>query len=531
MSQEMTEPSAKPARFTRPGHRSYAPMESRNAKLRFADLLFTLPFILLFWFNLAHHELWLDELNAWGISAASPTLKSLFANVHYEGHPWLWYFILWIPSRFTHAAVAMKWVEAIIGTAIYLVIGLLSPFTRLQRVLIFLNYFVAFEYTVISRTYGLMLLFALLYVWRRASRPRDVIGNMALLGALANTDLLGIFLSGALLLEYCASQWPQRRELEKSRVLAGSLLYAAMLLFSVHSLIPAPDISWFTTGHMFAKAGNLRHLLHSIGDVIVAAWWPLAPGYPQQYWNTDVGFHRSAMAFIPLVLAGLYWIFRRERSLLLLLGATLVFAISFAHLIYLGYGRHWGISVVAFLLAFWVLCHERLHGRAISRLAYVFLVVAAIKGVAAMAASWTHPFSETANVAQWLRDHHLDREPIAGASDFDLAGVAEQLERPVYFLDCNCVDTYMKFSHRRDGLTPDQIPGRILRAYTTLLAQSPQAQSPNVQRLILVMDSPLSSGDMDQLAQRGLRTQPLARFTGSEDHLEFYLYEVKKSGS
>lgn len=527
MSQEITEPSAEPARSTEFHHTRYVPMASAREGLRLADLLLTLPFIVLFWFNLAHHEMWLDELNAWGISVASPTLRALFANVHYEGHPWLWYLILWIPSRFTHAAVAMKWVEALVGTAVYLVIGLLSPFTRLQKVLVFLNYFVIFEYTVISRTYGLMLLFALLYVWRRAAKPQDFIGNMALLGALANTDLTGILLSGALLLEYATSQWTQRRNLDRRNVLAAFLLYVAMLLFSVYSLIPAPDISWLTTGHMFSHAGNLKHLVHSIADVIVASWWPLATGYPRQFWNTDVEFHKSAVAFIPVVLAGFYWVFRRERNLLLLLGATLIFALCFAHLIYLGYARHWGITVVAFLLALWILCYDRIDRRSISRVAYIFLIVAAVKGAAAVAASWTHPFSETANVAQWLRDHHLDKEPIAGSSDYDLAGVAEQLQRPVYFLDCNCVDTYMKFAHRRDGMTADQVPGRILRAYATLHAQAPSDD----RTLVLVMDGPLPSGDIDRLAASGFRTQPLAQFTGSEDHLEFYLYQVKQSAS
>ncbi len=512
MSHETTESSAQPAL----PYVSGASVASRFLRLRLSDLLLTLPFVVLFWFNLAHHELWLDELNAWGISAASPTLKALFANVHYEGHPWLWYFVLWIPSRFTHDPIAMKWVEALIGTAIYLVIGLLSPFTRLQKVLIFLNYFVAFEYTVISRTYGLMLLFALFYVCRRTAKPRAFLGNMTLLGALANTDMTGILLSGALLLEYAASEWSQRRDLPMRRVLGACLVYVAMLLFSVHTLVPAPDISWMTTGHMFSQARNFRHLVHSIGDVVVAAWWPLASGYPHQFWNTDVDFHRSAVVFIPFVLVGLWWVFRHQRNLLLLVGATLVFATCFAHLIYIGYVRHWGLGVVAFLLALWIYCSPLADRRAISSVGYLFLVIAAIKGTAAIAASWTHPFSETANVAQWLREHHLDHGPIAGSSDYDLAGVAEQLQRPVYFLDCNCVDTYMKFAHRRDGLTPDQIPGRILRAYESLHAR----------RLVLVMDSPLSPGDMDRLAVNGLGTQPLAQFSGSEDHLDFYLYQV-----
>jgi hypothetical protein len=110
-----------------------------------ANLIFTLPFLFLYWINLAHHTLFFNELNAWAISAASPTLAQLFDQIHYEGHPWLWYFLLWFPSRFTHDPRAMLWIVAPVGTAIYLAIGLLSPFTRIQKALIFLSYFVAFE--------------------------------------------------------------------------------------------------------------------------------------------------------------------------------------------------------------------------------------------------------------------------------------------------------------------------------------------------------------------------------------------------
>jgi hypothetical protein len=108
-------------------------------------LAVVLPFLILFWVNIAHHTMFFDEINAWAISAASPTLSKLFYYVHFEGHPWLWYFILWGPSRLTHDPVAMKWVEAAFGTAILLIIGMLSPFTLKQRALVLSSYFLVWS--------------------------------------------------------------------------------------------------------------------------------------------------------------------------------------------------------------------------------------------------------------------------------------------------------------------------------------------------------------------------------------------------
>jgi hypothetical protein len=38
------------------------------------DLLWTTPFIAIFLIQLVHHDMWRDELNAFGIAIASPTL-------------------------------------------------------------------------------------------------------------------------------------------------------------------------------------------------------------------------------------------------------------------------------------------------------------------------------------------------------------------------------------------------------------------------------------------------------------------------
>ena len=59
------------------------------------DLLLALPFVVLLYVQLAHHVMWRDELNGLAIEWASPTIPSLFWHIHHEGHPWLWYAILW----------------------------------------------------------------------------------------------------------------------------------------------------------------------------------------------------------------------------------------------------------------------------------------------------------------------------------------------------------------------------------------------------------------------------------------------------
>ncbi len=260
----------------------------------------------------------------------------------------------------------------------------------------------------------------------RQSRP--------LPGALTNTDLTGIMFSAALLLEYAAYFWTRRLPINIRRPPIGMAAYLVLFCFSVHTLTLAKDISWATTGHLFAHAGSFAHSCSLTPTVTVAAWWPFADGYPHQFWNTDSEIHRSAVLWIPFALAALYWTFRKQRNLLLLMGLLCTAcALLCSFRLYrirapLGHHRRW-------------VPRRRLDSvrrEACQKDAAIGWLPSARdwrpEGCSAVAASWTHPFSETGNVAAWMRAHHYDKEPLVGASDYNLAGVAEQLQRPAFFL-------------------------------------------------------------------------------------------------
>src|SRR6186713_2082848 len=63
---------------------------------------------------LFHHELWGDELHSWNIAKASNSFSDLISNTRYEGHPPLWYSLLWVISKFTHHVSVMQWLQLII---------------------------------------------------------------------------------------------------------------------------------------------------------------------------------------------------------------------------------------------------------------------------------------------------------------------------------------------------------------------------------------------------------------------------------
>lgn len=486
-----------------------------------ADLLLVLPFILLFLVQLFHHEMWRDELNAWGIVVASPTPVSLYQHIRYEGHPSLWYIALWLPARFTASPLAMQVVQAFVGVAIYLTLALRSPFNRLEKVLLYTSYFISFEYTVMARMYGLTVLLLFIYLYRRSRYPGQVITNTALLALMANTDVTALFLSGALGAEYASASFRAWREgrMEVRTLRRAALVYAAGLLCTAMALRISPNISWRTTGRMMAQANDPIHLLQSALQYLATPWFPITAEFPRHFWNPWYGNpfeHKAMMLLALLVIAMCVWIFRRDWTLGVILILTAVPAIVFAHLVYMGSTRHYGVMFLAFVAGLWMM---RYRGRAMMPVAVALLLLNSAAGALAAVAQWHHPFSQGRNAARWIRAHGLADAVLVGTKDTSVAGVAEQLERPIYFLDCNCRDTYLLFSNRRDDYNEDSIPGRLALASSRL----------NAPEMIFVASDPLPAEHVERLKELGFTAELMASFTGAEEWQEnYFLYRVRR---
>ena len=481
-----------------------------------ADLLLTLPFVAFFLIQLAHHQLWGDETNAWALSAASPNLKTLFDYVHHEGHPALWYLLLWLPSRFTLSPEALKPIEAALGIGIYLMIGLWSPFSRLEKVLLFLNYFISFEYTVLSRMYSMSVLVLLIYVYRRCKYPGQIVWNAALLGLLANTDVLGAILSGSLLVEYAWSEWKRKRwSFPRERGVQAFLIYVLLLSFSVWTGLPLKPISVHSVDPLGIHRFELWHLSLAIRQTILEPWLPIRADFPDHFWNPVV--KGRFILFVPFVLAAYYAVFKRQWNLWIVLGLTIVVAILFNHLVYMGRSRHFGITFLAFLAALWMQRYKRsavpLAGRAL-------LALGAGAGVLAAAAQWHHPFSNTSAAANWIRVHHLENSVLVAAYDSGTAPVGEQLERRMYFLDCNCSSSFVLFTPERDSFTENEVAPRLVNAADKL----------NVSNMLFITPFKLTSDVEEYMRERGLTLSELAEFTRAELNLEnVYLYDASKT--
>ena len=484
------------------------------------DLLLALPFLALLYVQLAHHVMWRDELNALAIAWASPTIPSLFWHIHHEGHPWLWYMILWIPSRFTQSLLVLKVVQGIVSTAIILFVTLRSPFRTWEKALVLAGYFFVFEYTVLARMYGLMLLLFVVYLWWRTTRPSKPVVAAALLGLMSSTDNIGMILAGALIIEYAYTAYLQRKTVplfSRRQALLAALTYAAIAGFAVWSAKPASDISWRTTGKPFAHATDMSHLYDAFLRYTVMPFFPVQSPRSHLFWNPTP--HRAGLAYagvVVVVLAMLYLSFRYRHGLLLMIGVTIVAGTALSHFIYAGSERHYGVVFLAFLAGAWIVRAESLSEH-LAWPIYTLLAISALSSVWAVVGSWERPFSCDKATADWIVQNHLESMPLVGDQDTSVMGVAQYLHRSMYMIECSCEDTYLLYTTRRDNYKEAWEPRRVLEA----------AHYYHDEPILFVKVRKMQPEERQQLQTEGFQIEPLAEFTGAEELYEnFYLYRL-----
>lgn len=145
------------------------------------------------------HEPWFDEAQAWQIAKCASLREILFELPHYECHPPLWHLILMIPARLgVSYGVGLKSLGLLISSASAWIVLFRLSFPRPVRVALIFSYFFFYQYGVIVRPYGLMLLLFLLLSLSFPQRNRRPWQNFILLALICLSSAYGILLAGGI---------------------------------------------------------------------------------------------------------------------------------------------------------------------------------------------------------------------------------------------------------------------------------------------------------------------------------------------
>jgi len=434
------------------------------------------------WLILAHSP-WRDELQAYLLVRDSAGLGGLFANLHYEGHPSVWYLLLGVFEAVIRSPLALKAAQIVIAFSVTVLVWLRAPFPPWVKLLILAGYYPLFEYGVTARSYGLGEL--LLIAWLALRRTRL---GWLILALMANVAVNFAVLSGILVL---AGLWIERRW-----SWAGAALWAAGGLAAVITIIPAHDVS--TGASALAEPLGFR--------ILSALRWESATLVPSLVgvwpyrWQVLVSSQEQPLlgAILGLAAGGLaIWATSRDRRAgALILGLFLAMTVLSA-LVYPTYLRHVGVVVLLAIALEWMRVERT--GAAAAPAFIGWMGVSVLCGLWAAACALVTPFSWGRQEIAWIKAHHLQGAQWAAYPGYVGSDISAFLGRPTYNLQKQCLNTFIRWdAHAYDDVDDDVLADRISRPgpFTYLASDQDLGVPPAPIKLIARFDRGLGDNDV-----------------------------------
>ena len=411
-------PAAAPGAHRRPG--------------RLGAWVLTAAYATIVSFGAVHHEPWRDEVVPLSIARHAHSLVELTRPLKFEGHPILWYLVLWIGNGLVGRAWILKVASAAsaIG-AVFLLAR--SPLAWWLKTLVAFSFFPLYQYAVVSRGYSLEMLvlcaFCALYP-RRGEHP---VALAFVLAALANTEAYGLVMAlaaAAMLLVEAGMRGGLRAVRVDRGVVAGAVVFVLGLALAV--AVAFPDPAHPLTGFEHLAPSSLAA---GLGRAVLA----------------PVG-HAGTFGIVPVpsAFAWAYFIYLVPRPSVLCFAAVALVGIETLSNVVYGPGAPWHVGnlVLVLVAAMWLdasgsapalalspvlVGARRWLGRALALAVAVVFAGQVALGVAHLRADLRYDYSANRRLAELLRsDPALANAVVMGEPDTPLWSVPYYADNRIY---------------------------------------------------------------------------------------------------
>jgi hypothetical protein len=414
------------------------PEPARAGDRTFAALV-VLAYLPVVIFATVHHEMWRDELHCWLVARDSATPWDVVRNRAYDGHPPLWYLLLWVLEKATHDPRSMQVVHVAIATAAVWVFSSFAPFGRPLRVVFSFGYFPVYEYAAISRCYGLALLLALLLCAHHPRRFERPVATAVLLATLALTTTVATMVAAgyaaALIAEWVASARSGDRAAKSAWIpIAGAGV--ACLAAAVCAWPPADS----TVAHVRLPSGMPSDFAPTR---LIAGLLPI-PRIDFFFWNSNAllsfePFRRVALVVALVLAAWLLFVLSRNRAAAIVFGVGAALLLALFGGVYGGDVRHHGFFFVLFVMGAWIAADtttrpavsawSRVRRAALAPTLLAVLLVHVPAAAIAIAYDYRYVFSSGRRAADVLRARGLTEALFVAEVDYPATAVLGQLGR------------------------------------------------------------------------------------------------------
>jgi hypothetical protein len=294
-------------------------------------------------FTTSRHEFWRDEVRALTLARAAGSPLDLYRVLGDEGHPVLWYLLLFLGTSIVDTRLVLPITSVIIGFSAVVVFVRFAPFPLWFRGLFIFSALPLFEYSVMARNYGIsmLLFFVAATLYRtRATHPYRLAFVLAL---LANTNIhsavMTCLVAAAWVWDLAAAQKKGLVPSEYSRYLpiavvgAGVLLCAVIVMPRENDLVsPVRHPDGIVSIQTALRGAVLRPDLTF--HELIPSWWRPKPA-------------------ILLLYGAIFGLLLRPNLFLAALAAQTVLGMFF-RAVYPGEYRHQGLYLVFLVFLYWL---------------------------------------------------------------------------------------------------------------------------------------------------------------------------------
>jgi hypothetical protein len=483
-----------------------------------------------------HHPMWRDEFQTYSIGLYSPSFHDLLINMWGFAHPALLYILEWLITRVTSDPTAIQIMQIVLALCVWIIVYVYSPFSRLEKILLLLSYFLFWEYFVISRNYVLVALIAFAFIALRERRPRPEFALWLLLGLLANAHAYAAIWS-IVLAAGLAMEAVRRRPVPAYVPAAGAVVYLLLLAFAIVMMQPPPwyslssPVVQFSIPRLFADAETpvsafVPLSIATVRQAIAYIAHPDTANIPDFFganpFNEIMALiqanfeHPMRLAFLFAAPVVACWLLTRDWLLTLEFSLVYIGIVLFENIWnFPGSARHHGVVFLALVAAVWS-ARSRQAPAVWSRWLFLaILFVNACGGVMSLA-SELRPFSESYETAAWIKQNDFANAFFIGSHDAQVSSVAGYLGRPVYYLECACLRAYGMWDMTRRGrLTAEEFSSRLAEA----VALAGQRDA------IFIRNRPVTADDLKPGASN-LSATLLKSFTNASTDENFWVYRL-----
>lgn len=309
------------------------------------------------------HEPWFDEAQAWAIARSGSLKEILFEIPHYEGHPPLWDLIL-LPFAKLGAPyeLSLAIVNIFFMTLAVAVLLFKSPFPKLIRCLLPFNFFLFYQYGVISRPYCIFVLAIFLAAVCYKNRNENPVKYLLCLALMCAVHSYGIIIAGCLCIVWLIEIFT---EYKKSGKLADILkdrrcwLMFCLLIFAMLVMAAiVPDENVYLGGKMSSETEkkfdfsciNILFCFVIFSDSIITSFFNYA-GVP-----SEIASQIPVIVVSILLVALFVTITYRNKKLLTFLLPYGVLSI-FGSFVYIS-PHHIGVITAFVIFVLWIIVDE-----------------------------------------------------------------------------------------------------------------------------------------------------------------------------